>query len=412
MPQRVAPLCPPEVPLDRDIRWVLLAAFASGLAKQEQPASAERASQLIRRLGLVQQVASRRSVEELTSVLGEPSAKALLRVAAQSSMRSLAVTQSRNAVLKATSRAQIDIALLKGAALEVLGVIEPGERYYTDVDVLVELAEREKLTAILLDEGFAVEHRKAHANDVVVVRSAKTDIGVELHTRIQGIRLATGLSPDMSALRAAGLLVPRGVGMLAQSPKGSASPNDSVGLLLPTLPILGAQLVVQGWYLFHFVPNAPRHKTPVRLLVDLSLLRVHEDVDLADAIFGYVEHLVPEEEFRGLVALAHALTRGHLQQLERNAQCVLFHIIAASIDERYRSSLMLERQQYAVSGEGLGGWTRRQLSRLILPSPTEVRSLIAQGSARNPIEARARIAWRLVDRGIRGSWASIVRRKS
>ncbi len=397
MSRFVNKLRPPDVPIDADIRWVLLAAFADGGPRGARPASPERAARLIQQLSLVSQVASRLTAAQLARALTPALQEQICAVASRRVMRSLAVVRAREAVCRVAAEADVEIVLLKQAALEAMGMVTPAQRYATDVDLLVRPEEVTRISDYLIRLGF-VREKKIHAHGVVVVRSAD-GIGVELHTNIVDVRLrGDDLVPDFSLLKERGLIRP--------------SDDTSLRIWIPALAVLGAHLVAQGWLLFHFVPNAPLHKSPIRVIVDLGLLGVHSREGLVGDIFGLIKHQVPAAEFFGLVELVGRLADGDIEHLSEKARTVFNHAMAALLDDDYRHSLLLIRQRDAISREGVLGWSVRQFKRAIVPSPELVQFMINSGKARHGVEARLRIPWNLAMDGFRGVWSGVRRRKA
>lgn len=391
-------LRPPQIPIDRDLRWVLLAAFASGTSDPGTPASAERAARLVRELGLVGQVTSRLSRQRLLGVLTAVEVDALTRFAARWTMRGLAAAQVTTSVCEIATREQIELALLKQAALRALGLVTPSKRYASDVDLLVRPGDVTRLTDALLRQGFTRERDKEHAHGVVVVRSTE-NVGIELHTSIIGVALEPNeRDVDLEALLERQLLTPN-------------SPTSNY-VWLPRLPILGVHLIWQGWGIFRYAPHAPEHKTPFRLLADLQHLGVHADPDLAAQIRQLLPTKVPTTEYDALVELAATLTSGSCEPRSDSSRLVLNHLLATKLDPRYRDSLYLERQREALHSEGLSAWLQRQCQRALFPSEAQLQSLVRSGLARSTTWARFQIPMQLATRSWRGVVASLRRSRS
>jgi len=373
-------LRPPDVPLDDDIRWVLLAAFADRYPSDACPASPERAVRLVRQFSLVNAIASRLSSEQLARALTPALQAEISEDARRRVMHSLAVVQARELVCRAATEAAVDIVMLKQAALEMMGLVTPGQRYAADVDVLLRVEDVTRIAESLLRSGFVRERWKTHVNGVVVLRTTD-DIGVELHTQIIGIRLGEDNSvADLVSLKDRGLI--------------AQSDERAPRTWAPSLALLGAQLVAQGWYLFHFVPNGPQHKSPIRVIVDLGLLGAHRSDELASEIYGFVKHEIPANEFFGLVKLVGWLSVGNLEDLPEGVCVVFNHAIAAVLDEEYRYSLLLNRQCDAIRREGSLAWARRQFTRIFAPNQQDLERRVGSGEAGSLSTARMRIAGR------------------
>ena len=396
MKPAVACLQPPDVPLDADIRWVLLAAFADPYPADARPASAERAAELVQQFRLVSSITSRLSQEQLASALSPALQETLSQVARHRVMRSLAVAQARERVARAAVDASVDIVLLKQAALETLGLASQGQRYATDVDVLVDPDDVARFSDSLRKAGLLPEKGKTHAHGVVVLRTAD-DIGLELHTQLVDLRLPDDDAPiDFRRLKGHGLL-------------NALASTDRI--FTPSAQVLAAHLVAQGWYLFHFVPNAPHHKSPWRVIVDIGLLGLHRDPPLAERAYALIRHLVPMSEYSGLIALVDELCRGDLEHLSDDARRTANHAMAAALDEDYRSQLILPHQRYAILHEGLLHWARRNLARALLPSRSQIESQMQKSGVTTRLGARWQISSEMAASALRAFRASLGRRR-
>lgn len=153
-------LHPPEVLLDADIRWVLLAAFAGDGPHNARPASPERAARLIDQFSLVNQVTSRLSAAELAEALTPALQEQISAVARRRVIRSLAVVQVRELVCQVAIESGVNIVLLKQAALEAIGLVTPAQRYATDVDVLLKRDDVAIFSEKLRQSRFTVQKGK------------------------------------------------------------------------------------------------------------------------------------------------------------------------------------------------------------------------------------------------------------
>jgi len=343
------PLRPPPIEIDTDIRWVLSAAFAQPYSDAILPASPERASKFIEVASLLNPVVSRLNPAQLSRALTPETQQRLSQQLRHRVLRSLAVSQTRELVCAAANEAFIGIALLKQAALETLRLATPESRYATDVDILLHPKDLLLFSAALERGGLSLEKGKRHAHGVKVLRTA-TGIGVELHTRIADLHLGDASEVTFESLREQKLLQPRG-------------PSEPY-VMIPPLEVIAAQLIVQGWYLFHYVPNAPGHKSPFRVLADMQLLRLHENPDLAKRTYSFISGNVPENEYFGLISLVLRLSKNDPNNFGAHSRRLLSHAIASQLDHAYRRRLLFPRQLDAIRREGLLDYTRRQLTRV------------------------------------------------
>ena len=110
----------------------------------------------------------------------------------------------------------VAVIALKGASLHARGVYLPGERPMADIDLLVDAAQAEEASALILDLGFAAgpvtwkhrafEPREADARVGGFGESSHNPLKIELHTRLREL---LPLQPvDVSAAAFAAPLVP------------------------------------------------------------------------------------------------------------------------------------------------------------------------------------------------------------
>jgi len=391
-----AELHPPSVSLDKDISWVLLAAFADQYPQNARPATPERALDLTRTLTLVAPVSSRVPAEKLREALSPDLARQLTQQSFLELTRALAVQRARNVFCRAAMQCGVDVALLKQAALETAMNVAPGRRFATDVDVLVAPSDVPELERILLNLGCHRETKRTHSDGVVVIRTSD-GVGIELHSRILGLKIgALRETADLETLR-------------RHSQLRIVDP-DQPQIHVPTAAVVAAQLVVQGWHLFHFVPNAPSHKSPMRVIADMLLLGLHKDVQLAEDVLRLIEHQVPEDEYRALGELALALSRGDFDGMPPAAKRALDHALGALTNEEYRRSLLLGRQKSTIQAEGLVSWTVRQMKRGVVPSDERLNHLVASGRVKNRLQARLLVPYELSRDVLLGLGASLLRR--
>ena len=282
---------------------------------------------------------------------------------------------------------------MKQAALEALGLVTPARRYATDVDVLVRLEDVRRLSEYLEITGCTRETTKVHSHGVTVLRTPD-DIGIELHSTIIDV-VPHGMVADFDALGKRELL--------------SLRDDSASRVWVPTLAVVGAHLIVQGWYLFHFVPNAPHHKSPFRVLTDISLMGIHRKPALANEMLRLIEHEVPIDEFFGLIELVGCLASGDVDSLTELGRRMLNHVLAAELDTGYRYALLLGRQRDAVRREGMVGWSVRQFNRALRPRRDVLMQLVQSGQCRTVAVARLYVPWMMSLDAVRGVWAGVKR---
>ena len=394
-------LRPPNVQLDADIRWVLLAAFADAGPGDARPALPERAARLIHRFSLVNQVASRLSAAQLAQALTPALQEQVSAVARSRVMRSLAVVEARERVCRAATEAGVDIVLLKQAALEVMGLVTPGQRFASDVNLLVDSAQIEKLSRALEASG-CLKRPRRNPKYHPVVFATPSDISLELHIAIPCLRLnAQGEFLQLLDLKQHNLV--------------QVTANSQANVFVPTRAVLAAHLVTHGLVQHRFTPQ---HHPAFRVVVDAQIVELHRECDANSDAYGFIRSVLARREFDALAELSQQLSAGNLDDLSPNAQVLANHVIASSTDADYRSLLMLQRQLQKIHDVGLVNWTIGQAKRGFFPTDEELNILVQSRMAANwgdakrltPViltsqlgRALARVTWRSISRVWRDS---------
>ncbi len=387
---------PPRIPIDADIRWVLLAAFADAGPGHARPASPERAARLIQQFSLVNQVTSRLSAAQLAQAVTPALQEQISAVARGRVMRSLAVVEARERVCRAATEAGVDIVLLKQAALEAMGLVTPGQRYASDVDLLGDSAQIEELSRALEASG-CLKRLRRNPKYHPVVFSTPSDISLELHIAIPCLRLnAQGEFLQILDLKRNNLV--------------QVAANSQANVFVPTRAVLAAHLVTHGLIQHRFTPQ---HHPAFRVVVDAQIVELHRECDANSDTFGFIGSVLDRREFDALAELSQQLSAGNLDDLSPKAQALANHVIASSIDANYRSLLILQRQVQKIHDVGPINWAIGQAKRGFFPTDEDLNILVQNRIASNLGDAKrltpVMLTSQLGRALARVTWASISR---
>ncbi len=96
----------------------------------------------------------------------------------------------------------IDVMLLKGAALYSLGLIDPGARFLADIDLLIRPEQRELAINTLRDSGFKIVEPAIHSHpdfshSVTLSKGVTADEQIDLHTSLSYLDLNSRLDETL-----------------------------------------------------------------------------------------------------------------------------------------------------------------------------------------------------------------------
>lgn len=363
----------PTVALD----WVLQRAFGPPQRRPLPERHRGEASRWCWSLGLAATVARRAPAglldAELGASLAEPLKRALLRQAAEG-LRLQACTAE---LCRALAPSGMRVVLLKHAALDALGLVQPPERTAVDVDVLVRDSQLRGLSEVLGAAGYTRDARwRSKIHPLVMV--APSGIPIECHTTVPGIAVDGRGSPvTFESLELADLL-----GAVASCPGAFRVPRERV---------VAAHLIAHALVQHRFTPEYPA----MRLLLDAASLRLDLREELAAASFGLVRHGVDASEYQALVHLVGCLRRGaSVAEILGTAEPgrLLAHVIFSASDPVYREGLLVKRQRQRIAEHGLPSWMFHHASTLF---DRKVRSGRSHEPARGlfePFRSAARLA--------------------
>lgn len=362
---------PPRVVLDNDIRWVLLAAFADPYPNDARPDSPERAAKLIQQFDLVNQVAYRLTKQQLEQAITPQYQQHISNIARSRIMHSLAVVQARELACRTAEETGVDIVLLKQAALEVMGLVTPAQRFGADVDILVRASDIGRLSDALCQRGCQERKRRSPKYHPMVLRTP-ADVSIEMHTVIPYVRMAPRDDPvDLRCLIQQGLVA---TGQQPQQPH----------VFLPNIQLLAAHLVAHNLVQHRFTP---RTHPPLRTLRDAYILRLDENPEHAKAAYALIAADILNSEFSALCACIGSLKRGVVDAHEESRK-LLSHLIAASIDENYQARLQVQREWQVIREYGIRHWALSRVQRVFAPTEEELTDVVNDGAAADQRAAR------------------------
>jgi hypothetical protein len=221
-------------------------------------------------------------------------------------------------VLEQAEALKVPCVLLKYAALARMGVLRPGARSASDIDVLVPHGSAQHLQATLVRSGYREVGLPESAHQLAVLQDPNGAF-VELHVHLPGVTLGPG-KPFATAddLIGAGLTRPSG------------------NALLPDPAIVTAHAIVHG-LVQH--ARAPHGYSALKTFADLA--------DLEQAGYGAFEQVrvflttaMTDGDLTSALTLERALRQGDLEAaMTGPAGVLLRHAIAGQLDRRYATRL-------------------------------------------------------------------------
>jgi hypothetical protein len=310
-------LKPPHLAVDADLAWLLRLAF-SDVMGDPRPADPARALQLARATQLSGRVAKRLMLSR-----DELSSAALAAELDQDFYANIAnealLSHARDKVAELGDRLGIPIIAVKFAGLQLAGVVAPGTRSVSDVDVLLPKAQARRFWRALLDVGFVRTGTSEYSHQLEALVDPYGAV-IDLHLHLPGVSVETGSFASADQLLARGLI---------DRTRGA--------LLVPDHAVLAAHAIAHA-----LVQNrsTPQTYSPLRMVSDLmDLRRVAPGV-----VSSAARYLAPElaATCGALERLCAALSRGAFVGPGfdgTSEQTVLWHCIAARLDFGYSERL-------------------------------------------------------------------------
>lgn len=318
-PLRAIRFRPPALDPSPDLRWVVHRAFAKPETPVPPPRDPDAALEFALRLDLAARIGARNQSSILNAEIG-PAAEELTRAfrfAVANALRHEATL--RQAANLASSRG-IPVVILKGAALNLLGVSAPGARSFSDLDLLVPIDRILELRSALVGAGWILSPRSGAEHQEAPLSHPLLGM-IELHRFIPGVRPhGTRRSYDAGSLLEAGLTVE------------VARFGGSV--LAPSRPVLIAHALVHG---LHQHAYAAGSYPLFRFLADLQDLGASH-ADLREA--GQLLRDIDAGDLGAVHSLLAALESGTALDLPEGApRSLLHHLAATALNSDYALSL-------------------------------------------------------------------------
>lgn len=317
---------PPKLQPSNELRWVLLRGFAPPATAVPYGIDAATVVRLSLELDLAPRIATRHSAI-LVQELGSESAREL----SVSRLQALAINRVLQAlryeVLNTARSLSCPIIWLKHAALSHAGLIDQGERFARDVDLLVPEPSASSLRRALSERGFrsGADTPQYH---LPPLHRASGEV-IEIHTALWGVQLP-GDAPEREGLSATRLISEGWVDSLAD------------GSFVPKHPILAAHAVVHGLVQHR---TSPEGYPIMRVLSDLCSLSAQHEASI-DQGLDLVAFAVGRELSQAARHLSTALSHGRdvfSLSADSPERQLLSHLVASAIDPEYRRALRFER---------------------------------------------------------------------
>lgn len=348
---------PNPLVLAEHVVWVLKRAFGPP-ERDVSLRDAQAALEAADLLGYLPRIGQRTPRARLDAELGE-----LSGLVVEASHRAAAGA----AALNATSRFVREVAaehglpavFLKFSALAALGVVRPGARVASDVDVLAARHHGEALVQALVARGARAlpERRLAHELTALV---SPLLVHIDAHRYVPGLRVdREERFVTADELLAAGLV--------------RAEANA------PAPAVLAAHALVHG-----FVENAPipQSGAPPRALADLFDLERFERGSIRSAI-SLVRPLFDERDASDLTALCLALERGEVAPgYDGPGNVWLSHVLGTALDPTYAASLRRFLFRPPLSERSGPGPRLARIARMLVPTAAELSRIYGEPPGR------------------------------
>lgn len=355
-PPRLAPEILP------DLAWLLARAFGPGREAEPavRPADARRAVDLARRFELAARIAARVERSALSAELGD-AAETLQAERRATAAGNLRLEAAVRAIASAAAEAQIPIAFLKYAALELSGTLAPGGRGASDIDVLAPAGREERLRDALAAAGFASSDSPGYEHQLPPQIHPRFG-AVEVHRMILGVRPLAGSgdrrSATLDALLDAGLAVP-----CAKLPGA---------VFVPSAEVLAAHAAIHGLGQHGFEPSAYPALRTFADLIDLGW-GGPAGRECAARIAPWLAEDLDAAEMDALVALTAELAAGTARPNGEGPSSILLrHALAGRLDPGYAATLKLSLLARRPSERAPMGRKLAAVAAAIWPSETQL----------------------------------------
>jgi putative nucleotidyltransferase-like protein len=306
---------PPTEAVPDEVAWVLARAFSERAEPAPYSSDAgvdgRTAVRWSRTFKLSPRIAARTAATRLAAELGSAAAEDLLADHRLCVARALRLQETVRVVAGAAADCHVRVILLKGAAIDALGIVATGARDSDDLDLLVSRSDARRLEEALSKKGF----RAAPTSDAAQHLPAWTHhklLAIEPHLFLPGVSTGGGRS-------AARFLE---VELLGE------------WVAIPIRPVLVAHCLAHALFQHGYSPYAYPLVRAVADLLDLS--GGSQGLDRAvDQALPYLRRSVSEREARAIARLGTRLGAGELPVAGEDAQALLRHTVAGSRDPGY-----------------------------------------------------------------------------
>lgn len=344
---------PPATPVSSETAWALLRALGPRDAAIGADRDAEIAENRAVRLGLAERIWSRWRDDPDRAGISPEAAGRFERAFRRSVATGLMYEEVAAELASVAAELGVPLVFLKGYALGLSGVQAPGSRPYSDLDVLAGEKGARALARALGARGWRSPAIAENEQHLPALCSPLGGV-VEIHFRLRGVQVAASPWADAAELASAGGLRP------AESHPGDCS--------LLNRDLQAAHLLAHG---IEQHGHRPHTYPLLRMIGDLADLLPDEAVrrDFAARHRPTLAGAVSEEETLAALDLVDRLTHGELPEpvpgAAGNAERLLRHLVAGSLDEDYASSLapghLASRLRTAVRRGHLGVYLKRKL---------------------------------------------------
>jgi hypothetical protein len=380
-----------------EVRWLLWRAFgpAGEALSDAGDLDGDSVADLARRFDFAARVGARTNSETLAEELGSETARWFHQQHAGAAGRFLLAEPVCRQLAGAGGVLEVPLVYLKGAALQLGGMVSVGSRNMGDIDVLAPEDGARRLQEYLVKAGCeAFDVRESeHQLQYLTHRSG---IGIEVHKIIPGVRL------EGESSATADELIERRLVQQAPGLDGDCYlPNDEVML---------AHLLVHGVAQHGMTPSAYPMS---RMLADVQDLKVADDV--WEAAFRWIERDVSREEMEAVAGLVRRLGSGDDPQAviasDDGVGALLRHLLAGVFDESYAKSMKF--RGLTAKPKDMGGVRSLATTMRGALLPTKAQIDILYGPPRTDLGYWGWSLWRpfdLVLRAVRYGWAWVGQR--
>lgn len=339
---------PPEVKPREELVWLLRRAFGPVDLEWEPLATWARLVllKLADQLDVAARIASRTPTGRLETEAGAEAAAGLSRAQASVATVSLIVDRVCDEIAAAAAAISTPAIFLKGAALQLGGVVPAGSRSMGDVDVLVPQSAADELQSRLVKNGALAVEGPASDHQLQWLKHP-SGLGIEVHTAIPGVRL-----DGRSSASADEVLEMDGCRRLDAFPGQALILKDHLML---------AHLLVHGLAQHGLKPDS---YPSTRMVADLGDL-VPDATGwslLQPEVMPWIERDVTEEEVGAcrdvVLDLATGIDPASILGFSGHRGRFLRHVVAAAIDPEYGRAIRLQSLARPVAA---GGSSRRLL---------------------------------------------------